>query len=699
MEDFPHFCDQCKSIGILPSECRSLYPYVLMIVLDNHITSNENVNVVVEIVVVIGAVDNSIPTIFLVNPIEVVVNGEIGVDVAFVVDNNIGNTGVGGNVEGIVDPSSFDFLMAPSCGISEGVVEAFEPNPCLVNLVASPNISPDSNVDVCDDEVTVFDDSVPLDPGDREVFYHMGGLVPVESVHASQQRRQQKHKQGPFYFLQTQEAMGSLPTESFQPLDPDLFSKESKAVVDFIADYYRDIEHFPVRSQVKPGYLRNLIPDTPPLLPSPISTILHDIKTDIFPGLTHWQSPNFYAYYQANASTAGFAGEMLCSGLNVVGFSWVASPAATELETIVMDWMANMLKLPRTFLSGGRGGGVIHGSTCEAVVCTLAAARDNALSQSNGEGITKLTVYASDQTHFTFQKAAKLVGIPARNFRVISTSAETGYALTAENVRAAMDADVVAGMVPLYLCGTVGTTAVGAVDPLREIGEVAREFGVWFHVDAACAGSAAICPEFRRYFDGMETADSFSMNPHKWLLANMDCCCLWVKCKTKLVDSLSTKPEILRNAATEVGNVIDYKDWQIALSRRFRAMKLWVVIRRFGQANLMEHVRSDVDMAKHFEKLVAEDERFDLVVPRRFTLVCFKLRVDKNEGKKCREMNKKLLDSVNGSGKAFMTHAVVDGEFVLRFAVGGTLTEKHHVEATWRLVQEKASELLMTGWK
>ncbi|XP_020700685.1 tyrosine decarboxylase 1-like [Dendrobium catenatum] len=493
--------------------------------------------------------------------------------------------------------------------------------------------------------------------------------------------------------------MGNLPIEPFQPLDLDLFSKESKAVVDFISDYYRDIERFPVRSQVKPGYLRNLIPDTPPLFPSPITTILHDIKTDIFPGLTHWQSPNFYAYYQANASSAGFAGEMLCSGLNVVGFSWIASPAATELETIVMDWMANMLKLPPTFLSGGLGGGVIHGSTCEAVVCTLAAARDNALSQSNGEGITKLTVYASDQTHFTFQKAAKLVGIPTRNFRVISTSAETGYALTAESVRAAMDADVVAGMVPLYLCGTVGTTAVGAVDPLREIGEVAREFGVWFHVDAACAGSAAICPEFRWYFDGLETADSFSMNPHKWLLANMDCCCLWVRCTTKLIDSLSTKPEILRNTAAEVGNVIDYKDWQIALSRRFRAMKLWVVIRRFGQANLMEHVRSDVDMAKHFEKLVAEDERFDLVVPRRLTLVCFKLRVDKNEGKKCREMNMKLLDSVNGSGKVFMTHAVVGGEFVLRFAVGGTLTEKQHVEATWKLVQEKASELLMTGWK
>nr|ADG34844.1 putative phenylacetaldehyde synthase [Vanda hybrid cultivar] len=504
--------------------------------------------------------------------------------------------------------------------------------------------------------------------------------------------------------------MGSLPTEPFLPLDPDRFTKESKAVVDFIADYYRQIELFPVRSQVKPGYLHDRIPNTPPILSEPITTILHDIKTDIFPGLTHWQSPNFYGYYQANASTPGFAGEMLCSGLNVVGFSWIASPAATELETIIMDWMAKMLKLPSTFLSGhlGGGGGVIHGSTCEAVLCTLAAARDNALSKSDGEGITKLTVYVSDQTHFTVQKAAKLVGIPTRNLRVISTSRETGYALTAEIVRAAMDADVAAGMVPLYLCGTVGTTAVGAVDPIREIGEVAREFGVWFHVDAAYAGSAGICPEFRRFFDGVETADSFSLNPHKWLLANMDCCCLWVRCATKLVDSLSTKPEILTNSASEDGKVIDYKDWQVALSRRFRAMKLWIVIRRFGVANLMEHIRSDVEMAKHFERLVAEDERFEVVVPRRFTLVCFKLRyvgedIDEEEGTKCWEMNKKLLDSVNESGRAFMTHAVVCGQFVLRFALGATLTEIRHVEETWRLVQEKASELLMItnelGWK
>ncbi|PKA57429.1 Tyrosine/DOPA decarboxylase 5 [Apostasia shenzhenica] len=484
--------------------------------------------------------------------------------------------------------------------------------------------------------------------------------------------------------------MGSLPLELFRPLDPESLSKEFMAVVDFIADYYREVELFPVSSPVNPGYLRQLLPAAASTFSEPIGAVLDDIKSCILPGLTHWQSPNFFGYFPATASTAGLLGEILCGGLNVVGFSWVASPAVTELETIVMDWMARLLELPAAFLSPGDcgfgGGGVIHGSTCEAVVCTLAAARDRALSRPGSRGrIDRLTVYASDQTHFTVQKAAKLVGIPPANFRVIPTSAASGYGLTAGGVRSAMAADSANGFEPVYLCGTVGTTAVGAVDPLPELGEVATEFGVWFHVDAAYAGSACIFPEFRGYLAGVVKADSFSMNPHKWLLSNMDCCCLWVQSSAALVDSLSTKPEILRN-------VVDYKDWQIALSRRFRALKLWVVMRKIGAANLMEHIRSDVAMAKHFERLVEMDSRFEVSAERRFALVCFRLKPTAGGGA---DVNRRLLEAVNGSGRAFMTHAVVGGEFVLRFAVGATLTELRHVEAAWRLIQEKAGELLM----
>jgi aromatic-L-amino-acid decarboxylase len=338
------------------------------------------------------------------------------------------------------------------------------------------------------------------------------------------------------------------------------------------------------------------LPDSAPYGPESLEDILKDVSESILPGLTHWQSPNFFAYFQANASTAGFLGEMLCSGLNVVGFNWISSPAATELESIVMDWMGKMLKLPSSFLFSGTGGGVLHGSTCEAVVCTLAAARDKALEKLGGsENITRLVVYASDQTHFTVQKAAKLIGITKSNFRAITTSFSTKFAQSPENLRAAIEEDIKAGLVPLYLCGTVGTTACGAVDPINELGNIAREYKMWFHVDAAYAGSACICPEFRPYLDGVELADSVSLNPHKWFLTNMDCCCLWLKQPKFLVDSLSTDSEILRNNASESNSVIDYKDWQIALSRRFKALKLWIVIRKHGLANLMYHIRSDVE--------------------------------------------------------------------------------------------------------
>ncbi|XVF30925.1 hypothetical protein REPUB_Repub16aG0101200 [Reevesia pubescens] len=490
--------------------------------------------------------------------------------------------------------------------------------------------------------------------------------------------------------------MGSASRKTFLPLDPMSFRNESKTVIDFISNYYKNIEEHPVRSRVEPGYLSARLPDSAPFGPESLEDILKDVNDCIIPGLTHWQSPNFFAYFHANASTAGFLGEMLCSGFNVVGFNWISSPAATELESIVMDWMGKLLKLPSSFLFSGTGGGVLHGSTCEAGVCILAAARDKALKELGGwENITKLVVYASDQTHFCFQKAAKIVGIPPSNFRLIETSFSTGFSMSHEKVRFAIEDDIKSGLVPIFLCATIGTTPSGAVDPIAELGKVSREYKLWLHIDAAYAGSACICPEFNHYLDGVELANSISMNPHKWFLTNMDSCCLWIKEPKFLVDSLSTNPEILRNNASKLKSVVDYKDWQVALSRRFRALKLWVVIRRHGLANLMYHIRSDINMAKRFEAFVAEDERFEIVVPRKFALVCFRLK-PKQEAE-ATELNSKLLDAINSSGKAFMTHAVLGGIYVIRCAIGTTLTEEHHVDALWKLIQEKADQIQLMG--
>ncbi|XP_022760137.1 tyrosine decarboxylase 1-like [Durio zibethinus] len=489
--------------------------------------------------------------------------------------------------------------------------------------------------------------------------------------------------------------MTSNSEKPLHPLDPVSFTDESKAVIDFIADYYKNIEKYPVQSKVETGYLTTKLPDSAPYCPDSLEDILEDVKESILPGLTHWQSPSFFAYYQSSSSTAGFLGEMLCSGFNVVGFNWISSPAATELESIVLDWMGKMLKLPSSFLFSGTGGGVIHGTTCEAVVCTLAAARDKALRELGGnwENITKLVVYASDQTHFTFRKAAKLVGIPPSNFRLIQTSFASEFSMSPELLRLAIEDDIESGLVPFYICATIGTTACGAVDPIAELGKVANKYKLWLHIDAAHAGSACICPEFRHFLDGVELANSVSMNPHKWFLTNMDCCCLWVKEPRYLVDSLSSNPEYLENNASKSKAVVDYKDWQVALSRRFRALKLWIVIRRHGVANLMHHIRSDISLAKQFEALVAKDDRFEIVVPRKLVLIFFRLKPkhELDSG----ELNCKLLDAINSSGRAFMTHGVVGGIYAIRCVIGATLTEERHLKDLWNLIQEKARFLLL----
>ncbi|CAN6567924.1 hypothetical protein C1H46_023035 [Malus baccata] len=498
--------------------------------------------------------------------------------------------------------------------------------------------------------------------------------------------------------------INSSPTDMPSALDPVEFRRQGHMMVDFIADYYQNIEKYPVLSQVEPGYLRKCLPESAPDNPEPIESILQDVQKHIVPGLTHWQSPSFFAYFASNVSIAGFLGEMLSTGFNVVGFSWVSSPAATELESIVMDWLGNLLTLPKSFLFSGNGGGVIHGSTCEAIICTMVAARDQMLRQIGLDNIQKLVVYGSDQTHSALQKACQIVGINPNNFRVIKTTKSTSFALSPESLKLAISSDVEAGLMPLFLCATVGTTATTAVDPLDSLCQVAKYYGIWVHVDAAYAGSACMCPEFRHFIDGVEGANSFSLNAHKWLFTALDCCCVWIKDPSTLTSSLSTNPEYLRNKATDSKQVVDYKDWQIALSRRFRAMKLWLVLKSYGAVNLRNYLRSHVKMAMLFEWLVSTDRRFEVVVPRVFSMVCFRVSPSAaiiisddeiNVENRINEVNRKLLEGINASGHAFMTHAVVGGMYVIRCAIGVTLTEEKHIAMAWKLVQEHADAILM----
>ncbi|CAG7900401.1 unnamed protein product, partial [Brassica rapa] len=482
--------------------------------------------------------------------------------------------------------------------------------------------------------------------------------------------------------------------KALKPMDSEQLREYGHRMVDFIADYYKTIETFPVLSQVQPGYLHNLLPDSAPEQPETLEQVLDDVKEKILPGVTHWQSPSFFAYYPANSSVAGFLGEMLSAALNIVGFSWVSSPAATELEMIVLDWFAKLLNLPEQFLSRGNGGGVIQGTASEAILVVMIAARDKVLRSLGKKALEKLVVYSSDQTHSSLPKACQIAGIHLENCRMLKTDSSTNYALRPESLQEAVSGDLEAGLIPFFLCGTVGTTSSTAVDPLAELGKITKSNEMWFHVDAAYAGSACICPEYRQYIDGVETADSFNMNAHKWFLTNFDCSLLWVKDRYALTEALSTNPEFLKNKASQANLVVDYKDWQIPLGRRFRSLKLWMVLRLYGAETLKSYIKNHIKLAKDLEQLVSQDPNFEVVTPRIFSLVCFRIAAVDNDEKTCNNLNRSLLDAVNSSGKLFISHTTLSGKFVLRLAIGAPLTEEKHVMDAWKVIQEEASFLL-----
>lgn len=464
------------------------------------------------------------------------------------------------------------------------------------------------------------------------------------------------------------------------------FRRHGRAVVDWIADYYQNIESFPVLSQVQPGQIRASLPPEPPPQGEAFETILKDVDKLIIPGITHWQSPNFFAFFPANVSGPSVLGELLSAGLGVQGMLWATSPACTELETHVLDWVVDMLDLPAKFRSDGSGGGVIQDSASSASLCALLAARERATDfQSNQCGCDgRLVAYASTQAHSSIEKAVKIAGLGRQNLRLIEV--DNGFALRPDVLARQIQQDRQAGLIPCFVCATVGTTSSNAIDPLPEIGKICRQEGLWLHVDAAMSGTAAICPEYRYIQDGVELADSYCFNPHKWMFTNFDCDCFYVADREVLIKTLSVLPEYLRTRATETGAVIDYRDWQIPLGRRFRSLKLWFVIRYYGVEGLRYHIRRHVELAQKFARWVEDDDHFELAVPPPLNLVCFR-HVDGDA------INQQLLARLNESGNLYLTHTKLNDQYTLRFCVGQINTESHHVDRAWQQIQEKAREL------
>ena len=469
-------------------------------------------------------------------------------------------------------------------------------------------------------------------------------------------------------------------------MTPDDFRRHGRDVVDWIADYMERVEKFPVLSRVKPGEIRAALPAEPPQQGELFEVMLEDVDRILLPGITHWQSPNFFAYFPSNNSGPSILGELLSAGLGVQGMLWATSPACTELETHVLDWLVGMLGLPEKFRSSSPGGGVIQDTASSATLCALLAGRERATGfRANEAGADgRLTAYASTQAHSSVEKAVKIAGIGRENLRLIEVDAD--FAMRPDALAKAIADDRRAGKVPCFVCATVGTTSSNAIDPVGAIGTICREQGVWLHVDAAMSGSAALCPEFRWIHDGVELADSYCFNPHKWMFTNFDCDAFWVADRAALIRTMSVLPEYLKNKATESGAVFDYRDWQIPLGRRFRALKLWFVIRHYGVEGLQAYVRQHVELAQKFKSWIEKSPSFGLAAPAPLNLVCFR-----HVGGDA--INRNLLEALNVTGDMYLTHTSLDGRFTLRMAIGQSGTEEWHVREAWKTIQKTAIEV------
>lgn len=468
-------------------------------------------------------------------------------------------------------------------------------------------------------------------------------------------------------------------------MDKTTFRKHGHAIVDWIADYMDHIEEYPVLAQIEPGEIGARLPKTPPEEPERMEAIFDDFKQIILPGITHWQHPSFFAYFPANTSEPSILAEFLTAALGAQCMVWQTSPAATELEEIVMEWLRQMLELPEIF------SGVIQDSASTSTLCALLCARERATNFSaNKQGLHKgstrrLIVYTSEEAHSSVEKGVKIAGFGKDNLRLIPAGAD--FAIIPQELEKAINADREDGHLPCCVVATAGTTSSTAMDPLRSIGEICDRHRIWLHVDGAMAGTAAILPEMRHILDGIEFADSFVFNPHKWLFTNFDCSAYFCKDTRSLTSTFEIMPEYLKTDADR--RVKNFRDWGIPLGRRFRALKLWFVIRHFGIRGLQKKVRGHIDLAKEFESWVRKDPRFELMAPVTINLVCFRYHPSPRNfpEEELERINKELMDKLNRSGKMFITHTKLKGKFVLRLCIGQTNTTREHVQMAWDRLQ------------
>ena len=462
-------------------------------------------------------------------------------------------------------------------------------------------------------------------------------------------------------------------------MQPDEFRRHGHQLVDWMADYFLEVGRLPVTPEVRPGDVRRQLPLSPPEQGEPFPQLFEDFGRIVMPGMTHWNHPGWFAYFPGNNSPPSVLAEMLTATLGAQCMSWATSPAATELEQVMMEWLRRMLGLPASFT------GVIQDTASTATLVALLSARERAPADA------RLSVYTSSEAHSSVAKGVKLAGYRQEYFRRIPV--DQHYALRPEALERAMAADCAAGLVPACVVATVGTTSSTAIDPLPAIAEICKGYAAWLHVDAAYAGTAAILPESRPLFDGVEYADSFVFNPHKWMLVNFDCSAYFVRDTETLLRTFQINPEYLRTA--QDAEVVNFRDWGIQLGRRFRALKLWFVIRSYGVEGLRSMVRKHVALARSLADEIEKARGFELMAPVPFGLVCFRYRppgLDPHSPG-VDDLNQELLRQVNETRRVHLTHTELGGRYVIRMAIGQRQTEREHVTEAWELITQAAKRL------
>jgi aromatic-L-amino-acid/L-tryptophan decarboxylase len=470
-------------------------------------------------------------------------------------------------------------------------------------------------------------------------------------------------------------------------MTPEEFRKYGYQIVDLVADYRARVSERPVIASTAPGEVKAKLPPAPPVAPESFDAILRDVHDIVLPGLTHWQHPQFFGYFPSNGTLSSVLGDYLSTGLGVLGLAWQASPALTEVEEVATDWLRQMVGLSPAWH------GVIQdtasASTLVALVCARERASDYALGRAGLQGGAEpLTVYASAHSHSSVDKAALLAGFGRDHVRLVPC--DKRYAMRADALDRLIDGDRAAGRRPCAIVATTGTTTTTSMDPIREIAEVASRHDIWLHVDAAMAGSAMILPECRPLWDGVERADSLVLNPHKWLGAAFDCSTYYVRDPEHLVRVMSTNPSYLQSAAD--GRVKNYRDWGIPLGRRFRALKLWFLIREQGVEQLQARLRRDLQNARWLAEQIQTTPNWRVVAPMPLQTVCIRHEPPGVTGDALNRHTREWAERLNRSGLAYVTPAVLDEQWMVRASIGGELTERAHVEAGWRAMREAAEK-------